>query len=58
MPTQVVKAQETSVYDDIPEFGGPNSVGVQLKDDNKTPATGDFIKDGMPGSLFAFAPNR
>jgi len=49
MLTQVVNAQGSSVYDDIPEFGGPSSVGVELKDDNKTPATGDFIKDGMPG---------
>jgi porin len=47
--TQVANAQETSIYDDIPEFGGPSSVGVGLKDDNKTPLTGDFIKDGMPG---------
>ena len=47
--TQVVNAQGSSVYDDIPEFGGPSSVGVELKDDNKTPATGDFIKDGLPG---------
>jgi porin len=47
--TQVVNAQETSIYDDIPEFGGPSSVGVGLKDDNKTPLTGDFIKDGMSG---------
>ena len=46
---QVVKAQESSIYDDIPEFGGPSSVGVELKEDNQTPATGDFIKDGMPG---------
>ena len=49
MLSQTVNAQETSVYDDIPEFGGPSSVGVELKDDNKTPATGDFIKDAMPG---------
>ncbi len=49
MTSQVMMAQETSVYDDIPEFGGPGSVGVELKDDNKPPATGDFIKDGMPG---------
>ena len=47
--TQVVNAQGSSIYDDIPEFGGPGSVGVDLKDDNKIPATGDFIKDGMPG---------
>ena len=37
------------MYDDIPEFGGPGSVGVVLKDDNRIPATGDFVKDGMPG---------
>ena len=49
MLTQAVNAQETSIYDSIPEFGGPGSVGVQLKDDNQTPATGDFIKDNMPG---------
>ena len=49
MFTQPGNAQETSVYDDIPEFGGPSSVGVELKNDNKTPATGDFIKDGLPG---------
>ena len=48
MLSQTVNAQETSVYDDIPDFGGPSSVGVELKDDNKTPATGDFIKDAMP----------
>jgi len=45
----VVRAQDKSVYDDIPEFGGPSSVGVSLKDDNRTPATGDFVKDAMPG---------
>ncbi len=49
MLTQVAGAQETSIYDDIPEFGGPSSVGVELKNDNKSPATGDFIKDSMPG---------
>jgi len=49
MLAQAVNAQDKSIYDDIPEFGGPGSVGVDLKDDNKTPATGDFIKDGMPG---------
>ena len=47
--TSVVNAQEKSVYDDIPEFGGPSNVGVELKDDNRAPATGDFVKDGMPG---------
>jgi porin len=46
---QVSSAQETSRYDDIPEFGGPGSVGVQLKDDNQIPSKGDFIKDAMPG---------
>ncbi len=49
MLIQVATAQEPSIYDDIPEFGGPGSVGVELKNDNKTPATGDFIKDSMPG---------
>jgi len=48
MLTQAVIAQETSIYDDIPEFGGPSSVGVELKNDNRAPATGDFIKDSMP----------
>jgi porin len=47
--TVVAGAQEKSVYGDIPEFGGPGSVGVELKDDNRTPATGDFIEDGLPG---------
>ena len=47
--TQAASAQVTSIYDDIPEFGGPGSVGVQLKEDNKPPTTGDFIKDAMPG---------
>ena len=42
-------AEEKSAYDDIPEFGGPSSVGVQLKDDNQIPLTGDFIKDNMQG---------
>ena len=45
----VADAQDKSVYDDIPEFGGPSSVGVELKDDNRIPATGDFVKDAMPG---------
>jgi porin len=45
----VASAQDKSVYDEIPEFGGPGSVGVELKSDNRTPATGDFIKDGLPG---------
>jgi len=42
-------AQDKSVYDDIPEFGGPGSVGVELKEDNRASATGDFVKDGLPG---------
>lgn len=42
-------AQDASVYGDIPEFGGPSSVGVELKEDNKVPATGDFVKDALPG---------
>ena len=45
----VANAQDKSVYDDIPEFGGPGSVGVQLKADNRAPETGDFVKDGLPG---------
>lgn len=49
MLTQGAIAEETSAYDDIPEFGGPSSVGVQLKDDNEVITTGDFIKDSMPG---------
>ena len=46
--SQTSLAEEKSAYDDIPEFGGPSSVGVQLKDDNQS-ATGDFIKDNMQG---------
>ncbi|UCB55909.1 MAG: carbohydrate porin [Thiotrichales bacterium] len=42
-------AEEKSAYDDIPEFGGPGSVGVDLKEENKPAPTGDFIKDLMPG---------
>jgi porin len=42
-------AQDASIYGDIPEFGGPSSVGAQLKEDNKVPATGDFVKDALPG---------
>ncbi|MCZ6883261.1 MAG: hypothetical protein O7F15_09710, partial [Gammaproteobacteria bacterium] len=49
MLTQIATAQEPSIYDDIPEFGGPSSVGVELKNDNRAPATGDFIKDSLPG---------
>ena len=42
-------SEEKSAYDDIPEFGGPSSVGVELKDDNQIPLTGDFVKDNMQG---------
>ena len=49
MMISVARAQEKAVYDDIPEFGGPSSVGVELKDDNRPSAAGDFVKDGMPG---------
>ena len=50
MLSQVATAGEPSVYDEIPEFGGPSSVGVELKEDNQPPpATGDFIEDAMPG---------
>jgi len=42
-------AEITSSYDEIPVFGGPSSVGVELKDDNQIPLTGDFIKDNMQG---------
>ena len=45
----VTSAQDKSLYDDIPEFGGPGSVGVELKEDNRTPATGDFVEDSLPG---------
>ena len=48
MISQTVISEEKSAYDEIPEFGGPSSVGVVLKDDNQ-PATGDFIKDAFPG---------
>ncbi len=48
MFSQTSFAEEKSAYDDIPEFGGPSSVGVELKDDNQ-PATGDFVKDAFPG---------
>ena len=46
---QTSLAEQESAYDDIPEFGGPSSVGVQMKEENKPAATGDFIKDAMPG---------
>jgi porin len=44
-----VMAESSSAYDDIPEFGGPNSVGVELKEENAPAKTDDFIKDLMPG---------
>ena len=50
MFTRIATAAESSVYDEIPEFGGPGSVGVELKEDNQAPpAKGDFIKDALPG---------
>jgi porin len=42
-------AEDQSAYEDIPEFGGPGSVGVDLKEENKPARTGDFVKDLMPG---------
>jgi porin len=42
-------AEDKSVYSDIPEFGGPGSVGVELKEDNPTPTTGDFVEDSLSG---------
>ena len=49
MFSRTAYSEEKSAYDDIPEFGGPSSVGVQLKDDNQIPLTGDFVKDNMQG---------
>jgi porin len=49
MTATIARAQDKSAYDENPEFGGPSSVGAALKDDNRAPATGDFVKDGMPG---------
>jgi hypothetical protein len=51
MATNSVRAQDNSAYDDIPEFGGPSSVGVELNEDNRVPVTGDYIKDSMPGGF-------
>ena len=42
-------AEDRSTYEDIPEFGGPGSVGVDLKEENKPATTGDFVKDLIPG---------
>jgi len=42
-------AEDRSAYEDIPEFGGPGSVGVDLKEENKPAKTGDFVRDLMPG---------
>lgn len=42
-------AEDRSAYEDIPEFGGPGSVGVDLKEENQPATTGDFVKDLMPG---------
>jgi porin len=50
MLNQIAMAADSSVYNEIPEFGGPSSVGVELKADNQTPpATGDFIENALPG---------
>lgn len=49
MGRPAMSAEGESAYEDIPEFGGPGSVGVQLKEENKPAPTGDFIKDLMPG---------
>jgi porin len=47
--TGLAGAEAKSVYSDIPEFGGPGSVGVELKEDNRAPAAGDFVEDSLPG---------
>jgi porin len=43
--------QSTSVtaFDDIPQFGGPGSTGVDLRDDNQPAKDTDFIRDNMEG---------
>jgi porin len=41
-------ADDKSAYEEIPEFGGPSSTGVELKTENAPAKTGDFIKDMMP----------
>lgn len=43
-----VYAKETSSYHDIPVFGGPSSIGAELKEENAPVLTGDLIKDAMP----------
>jgi porin len=45
----VISADGGSAYDEIPEFGGPGSVGVELKNENQPAKTGDFVKDLIPG---------
>jgi porin len=45
----VMSADDRSAYEDIPEFGGPGSVGVDLKEENKPAPSGDFVKGLMPG---------
>ena len=44
-----MSAEDRSAYEDIPEFGGPGSVGVDLKEENQPAKTGDFVRDLMPG---------
>ena len=52
-----VFAEDRPAYEDVPEFGGPSSVGVELKDDNPVPLTGDFVKDALPGWFVAKEKN-
>ena len=44
-----ISAEGGSAYEGIPEFGGPGSVGVDLKEENQPAKTGDFVKDLIPG---------
>jgi len=44
-----IHAEEVSSYDGVPVFGGPNSTGAELKEENAPAPTGDLIKDAMPG---------